>query len=95
MEIKNTISESLKVNREKQRSLTINQALDYLFRIKVKDSVKKDLKKSCLIENHINQLQENKVNLGGRTFLDFTTTLLIIETIMFCENINDNCIVKK
>ena len=95
METKNTISESLKVNRERQRSLTINQALDYLFRIKIKDSVKKDLKKSYIIKNHISKLQENKVNLGGRTFLDFTTTLLIIEAIMFCENINDNCIVKK
>ena len=89
----NDISETLKYNRDNQKSLTINQALDYLF--KVKDRIKEDLQKLNLLEKHIKELKENKINLGGRTFLSFTNTLLIIEAIMFFEGVNDMCITKK
>ena len=89
----NDISETLKYNRDNQKSLTINQALDYLFI--VKDRIKEDLQKLNLLEKHIKELKENKINLGGRTFLDFRNTLFIIETIMFCEGVNDMCITKK
>jgi hypothetical protein len=93
METMNNISETLKYNRDKHKSLTVNQALDCLF--KVKDSIKEDLQKLNLLEKHIKELRENKINLGGRTFLDFTNTLFIIETILFCEGVNDMCITKK
>tara|TARA_B110000503_G_C7169675_1_gene423695 strand:- start:348 stop:641 length:294 start_codon:yes stop_codon:yes gene_type:complete len=89
----NDISETLKDNRENKKRLTINQALDYLF--KVKDIIKKDSKKLNLLEKHIKELKENKFNLGGRTFLSITNTLLIIEAIMFCEGKSDMCITKK
>ena len=57
----NDISETLKYNRDNQKSLTINQALDYLF--KVKDRIKEDLQKLNLLEKHIKELKENKSNL--------------------------------